>query len=142
MKIEVNSKERAEKIQRIIAERLGGQAVYKITSITSPEAMLKDRPAPGTTKEHEELMQLPEVQAKLAEMMRDHWRGWVNIPLPALNGKTPMEAVRNPDGKEQVQALLQQFERDMESHGQAGIAREDLDLLRERLGLAGAGDDM
>jgi len=57
--------------------------------------------------------------------------------LPALDGKTPMEAVRDPDGKEQVEALLRQFERDMESQGQPGIAREDLALLRKKLGLAG-----
>ena len=32
--------------------------------------------------------------------------------LPALNNKTPLEAVRNADGREMVEALIGQFERD------------------------------
>jgi hypothetical protein len=31
--------------------------------------------------------------------------------IPALGGRTPIEAVRDPDGKEAVEALLLQFER-------------------------------
>jgi hypothetical protein len=31
---------------------------------------------------------------------------WVDIPVPALNNKTPKNAVKTKDGKEAVEALL------------------------------------
>lgn len=48
--------------------------------------------------------------AQLAEMQRLHYEIWPEIPLPALNGRTPIDAVKYPDGREIVEALLSQFE--------------------------------
>ena len=55
--------------------------------------------------------------------------------LPALNGKTPLQAVKTRDGKEMVEALLMKFERsgkDSNPPLDPAIIAE----LRERLGLA------
>ena len=49
-------------------------------------------------------------RAQLAEMQRLHYEIWPEIPLPALNGRTPIDAVKYPDGREIVEALLSQFE--------------------------------
>jgi hypothetical protein len=57
-------------------------------------------------------MQLPEVREHLEEFLRKHWEGWAYQPIPALRGKTPSEAVSSADGREAVEALLRDAERD------------------------------
>ena len=80
-------------------------------------------------------MQNPEVQRVLAESMRSHWEGWVNMKIPALGNRTPREAVRPADGREAVEALLQDFERErgiqpeMNEFNRRGVQR-----VRELLG--------
>ncbi len=74
------------------------------------------RPQPGI-KAHrreqkaEDLNALPEIQVQIAEAMRAHYRDWPSQKLPALKGKTPLQAIRTRDGKEMVAALLMDFER-------------------------------
>jgi hypothetical protein len=38
--------------------------------------------------------------------------GWVDRKIPALEGKSPREAVKSADGRESVEALLRDAERD------------------------------
>jgi hypothetical protein len=90
-------------------------------------------PLPPAT-DRERLVATPEIQAALRETLRRHYRSWPDERLPALGGRTPREAVRNADGREAVQALLTQFERDMERRDpvlHAGIIEE----LRATLGI-------
>jgi hypothetical protein len=56
------------------------------------------------------------------------------IPLPALNGRTPLEAIKDADGREMVEALITQFERDA-SAMQVPVSSEVFATLRRRLGL-------
>ncbi len=63
-----------------------------------------------------------------------HYSIWPETKLPALNGKTPLQAVKTCDGREMVEALLLNSER------RSKQAAPPLDLaiiaeLRERLGL-------
>ena len=44
-------------------------------------------------------------------MMAEHFERWVTEKIPALNGQTPLEAVRDPDGREKVMALVIEAER-------------------------------
>ena len=44
-------------------------------------------------------------------MIQSHWQNWINDRIPALDGKTPRQAVNTPDGKESVEALLLDAER-------------------------------
>jgi hypothetical protein len=84
--------------------------------------------------EESELMQLPEVRARLEEFQRRHYESWPEIPLPALNGRTPLEAVKDTDGREMVEALITQFERDAGAT-QIPTSPEVFAALRRRLGL-------
>jgi hypothetical protein len=115
--VEVNSEKRAQKFRALAEKRLKGHARYKTTVIESPEAMLAERAQgkssdPEALSDHEQLIQLPEVQAQLADMMRAHYENWLDEKIPALGGKTPRQAVKHPDGRELVEALLAQVERD------------------------------
>lgn len=140
--IEVNSENRAQQFKVLIEELLPGKARYKTTVIESPQAMLTRSKKEGDTaqsrqqqKEQDELNSRPEVQAKLAEYMRQHYRDWPNQKLPALNGKTALQAVKTRDGKEMVEALLT----DIERRSRDANLPLDPDLiaeLRGKLGLA------
>ena len=81
----------------------------------------------GPDEDGTDLNELPEVKAAMAQMMRNHYRAWVDEKLPALRGRTPREAVA---------ALILQIEREgarMRPPLDPTIVRE----LRETLGLAG-----
>ncbi len=117
MTTEVNSENRAQKIRALIEEMLPG-ARYKTTVIESLQAMLARAKEEGETpasrqrqKDQDELNSRPEVQAELAKYMRQHYSTWPEIKLPALNGKTPLQAVKTKDGREMVEALLLEIER-------------------------------
>lgn len=137
---EVNSAERAATLRQEIDVRLGDSGRFKIEEIQDLDSMLSKREAgasEGTTsKEHEELMRHPEVREQLAQMMGKHWESWVDQELPALGGKSPRDAVKNPDGRESVEALLKDFER---RRGQdpftAEVNRKGIKRVREILGL-------
>ena len=84
---------------------------------------------------NDRLAEMPEVRAKISEMMAAHWEHWVDQPLPILGNRTPMEAVKEADGREVVELLVIQGERF--GHNPAMPTDEDVfRRLRERLGLA------
>lgn len=139
---EVNSENRAHKFKKLMEELLPGKARYKTTVIQSPQAMLARSEKEGDTArskqiqmEQEELNSRPEVQAQIAEFMRQHYRKWPEEKLPALNGKTPLQAVKTKDGKEMVEALLMEFER-RGKHTTPPLDPAIIAELRERLGLS------
>jgi hypothetical protein len=113
---EVNSAERAEALRHEIDGRLGDSARFKLDEIQDLDAMMdgvdEGDDEDAVSKEHEDLMQHPEVQAQVAEMIGKHWESWVDQNIPALGGKTPRKAVKTADGREAVEALLQDAERD------------------------------
>ncbi|MDO8437789.1 MAG: hypothetical protein Q7S69_06485 [Nitrosomonadaceae bacterium] len=139
---EVNSEKRAQQFKAIMAELLPGKARYKTTVIESPQAMLAQAEKEGETartrqlqEEHDELNQHPEVQAHMAEMLRQHYRDWPSQKLPALKGKTPLQAIKTRDGKEMVAALLMDFEQ-RGKHTTPPLDPAIIAELRERLGLS------
>ncbi len=138
MTCEVNSAERAERLRGIIEQKLSAEeARYKTTVIQSAEAMMRNAP-PSTAAagEHEELMRNPEVRAKVAEIMRKHWEEWPDMALPALQGKTPREAVRDELGRQQVKALLEDAEQTFRSGNNGPLGElENRVMVRSELGL-------
>jgi hypothetical protein len=138
---EVNSAERAAALRMLIEARLGSSAHAKPSVVRSVQSMLAREPTPQEDKQHErrakeqaELAAQPEVQAAVAELLRKHYRAWVDDRIPALGNRTPREAVRDRDGREAVEALISQIERDgpaMQPPLDPAIVRE----LRETLGL-------
>ena len=123
-------------------QREGAGVRYRASEIQSLEKMLADRGAGGGARggaafeESERLAQLPEVREKISEMMATHWEHWVSQPLPILGNRTPMDAVKDPDGREIVESLVIQAER----NGRSPDLQTDENVfrrLRGRLGLAG-----
>jgi hypothetical protein len=141
MTIETNSAERAATIRQEVEQRLGAAARFRLDEIQDMEAMLERSEAQDADAlalaESDELMQNPEVMAQLEEMMEKHWAGWVDEKLPALNGKTPRQAMRTADGREAVEALLADIERRPGNDGPwAELNRRGVQQVRDRLGLS------
>jgi len=137
--IDVNSQERADKIQRILKRRLGKRAVFRNAVFTSTEKILEELrnspPSPGLDIPREtdtDWKTYPEIQQKLREMSDMHWKEWLDTPLPALENQTPREAAKDPIGKELLEALLLDFEsRDSLDNPMS----PDVAALKEILGL-------
>ena len=140
---EVNSEARADAIRKKIETALGEGIRYRASEIQSPERMLADLRAAGgvrggaASEEYERLAERPEVREKISELMAAHWEHWVDEPLPILGNRTPMDAVKDPDGREIVESLVIQGERF--GHNPTSSTDEDVfRRLREKPGLAGS----
>jgi hypothetical protein len=137
---EVNSVGRARSIRVLIEKSLGEHVRYRRTRKQPLEAVVPPMPAgPGVrmsprSAEENELLQHPEVRAHLEAIQRRHYETWPETPIPALRGRTPLEAVKDADGREMVEALLRQFERDAGAT-QVPTSPEVFAALRLRLGL-------
>jgi hypothetical protein len=135
MTAEVNSNERAEAFRAIVAERLGERARYRLSEGQSLDGPgVKARRTGSGDMANEALMNAPEVQALIQEQLARHYERWVEEPVPALGGLAPLEAVKDPVGREKVEALLRDIEQTSERM-QPGPGPEILRRLRERLGM-------
>ena len=138
--VEVNSAARAKAVRATIERLLGDRVRFRrsrkqsIESVVPPMTGGSGIRAAGRSAEDEELMRHPEVRAQLAEMQRRHYESWPDTPLPALDGRTPRDAVKDPDGREMVEALISQFEREVGAMP-VSTPREVFSNLRARLGL-------
>jgi hypothetical protein len=140
---EVNSAKRAAALRSLIEQRLGDTAQVRPTVVQSVQSMLAREPSAQERarrdrrrEQQSEFAAQPEVQAALNETIRKHYRAWVDDRIPALGNRTPRQAVLDPDGREAVEALVSQIERDgpmMSPPMDPDIVRE----LRETLGLSG-----
>jgi hypothetical protein len=138
---EVNSAKRAAALRRLIERRLGDTARVRPSVVQSVQSMLRRKPTPREVSRQKrreadqaEFAAQPDVQRAMLEHMRSHYRAWVDQKIPALGNRTPRRAVRDRDGREAVEALVAQIERDgkhMSPPLDADIVRE----LRETLGL-------
>ena len=75
----------------------------------------------------------PAVAAALAEYVATKETEWLDHPVPALSGLTPREAAGDPSRREDLVALLNEFDR----HGPAplGTLTFNVDRLRRELGV-------
>jgi hypothetical protein len=143
LEIQVNSKEREQKIREEIAARLGDRARFKQAVIESPESpkFIKGRSSAREQEaldaEHAELMKNPEVRAQVQAMTDRHWEQWVDTPLPALEGMTPREASRSGGrSRELLMSLLLDFEGKSGEYPESmQILVPDVPALRRKLGL-------
>ena len=141
---EVNSWKRAQRLRKEIEKRLGSPAVHESTTAQTVEEMRKNRPpeeageAALRKAEMEALLSDPRARKFMQATMQKQIEGWVREKIPVLGGRTPIEAVRDPDGKEAVEALLLQWERrdEDQKHVSPNQIRPDLSAIRRLLNLA------
>jgi len=67
--------------------------------------------------------------------MERHCREWLTEKIPALGGKTPKQAIRSKNGREQVKELLKSFENTEEHNKRAGKPYYNLSWMWNELGI-------
>jgi hypothetical protein len=136
---DVNSRKRAEKLRREIENRLRLGAIHKETLVQTSEDLLEKvkRMPPEHRQKNEDqakLMNNPAAQAVLRDFLQKETDAWIRKKLPALGGRTPLQAVKDPDLREIVESLLLDFERHAASSYPPGAA-PDFSGIRKRLGV-------
>lgn len=141
---DVNSARRALELRELIESRLGQQARFRTDTIQTVEAMMTKRarrnPADAfaadaeAEKEANELAELPEIKAAMQEKMARHFEIWVSDSIPALGGRTPLQCMGDPVGREKVLALVIEAERGARRM-KPPVDEAVLQQLRRRLGL-------
>jgi hypothetical protein len=134
MTVLVNSQKRAETIRGQIEKRLGAAARFRLDEIGSAGNMMAEAGKP--TLAGPELLDAPEIREQVSQMLRAHWQSWVEQEIPALGHRTPRQAVRSADGREAVEALLQDAERTAaDDPVRASIENELIAEVRRKLKL-------
>lgn len=136
--VDVNSANRAKMIKEKIRSLLGTKAIYQETKINFVESAMdraKKSGAAKTKSGNDELMNKPEMRAAIENHLEKHWQSWIYEKIPALNNVAPIDAVKDPDGLEKVEALLT----DIEMHDQNAPPhmkqKKYIDETRKRLGI-------
>lgn len=138
---EVNSAARAASLRAIVEKKLPS-AQTRASDVRSLQEMMAQADTPAgrararqREAESAQLHAQPEVQAMLHASMRRHYEAWLDEEIPLLGNRTPRQAVQDADGRESVEALLRQIERDAQDQ-QLPVDPQLLEDLRKELGLA------
>jgi hypothetical protein len=106
--LETMSRERAERRRTLLEAAAGPAVAYRATSHASVQRALErlpDRPA------RPEDGVPPEAAAEIVQAFYErHYRGWLDEPLPALDGRTPREAAGLKAARPKLIALLKDME--------------------------------
>lgn len=116
--LECCSQKRLEEGKKIIEENLSNLLIHKEDIIQDPLRVLesfKDTPI----KEKEE-MPLEIKQELYIHFMDKYNKDWINQKIPALNGKTPLEAVKTKEGRRKVIEILKNIENKEEHRKREG----------------------
>jgi len=132
------SKERLDRGKVRLTEILGEDVQHRIDTY---EDMVKKAMESSAKTPSVEGDETPEkFYPLLSKTMGDLVTKWVDEKIPALDGKTPREAVKTPEGREKVEELLKDWENMEERRRKAGEPYIDINFLRQMLNLSLAFD--
>jgi hypothetical protein len=102
LKVEAMSRRRMDDCRRLLKQLLGDRirlVEIEEEGLDDVSSKIKPRSEP-----EEPLILPPEVIAELEEKML---RQWIDDSIPALGGMTPREAIKTPEGRQQVLELIE-----------------------------------
>lgn len=138
---EVNSEKRAARLRAEIEKRLGSSAAHQSSVAQTADEMLAKSPkgegsrAKVDEETVDEILRDPEVRKQIQEKVQKQVEAWAHEKIPILGGRTPMQAVRDPEGREIVESLLLDWERRADEGAYAHGIRPDIGALRRILNL-------
>jgi len=139
--LETFSRERAERGRQLVEQAAGDLVVHKLTSHQHPEQALK-RAAEGDTPDRSQPDAIS--QEELAEAAKhfldEHYRKWIDMEIPALDGLSPRQAARSPAMRTRVVEMLKDLEHMYQQGLERGEASHDPHWMWAELGLAEDGD--
>jgi hypothetical protein len=137
---EVNSETRAKRLRNEIEKRLGANATHQRTVAQTADEMLAKSPKQGRMRSKNEetvsdILRDPRMRKQVQEVVQKQTEAWAYQKIPILGGRTPMDAVRDPDGREIVESLLLDWERRADEGVYQPGLRPDFDAVRRLLKL-------
>ena len=130
LEVETISRARRQACQRRLTELLGDRIEFVATRTKTIDQVLRE---PSPEPMPEPFIPPPEFIAEMEERMLQQW---VDSSIPALGGLTPREAVKTPEGRQQVLDLIDYVEGEQEQGGPApGIFSPDYRKAKKLLGL-------
>jgi hypothetical protein len=134
VRLEANSRERADVLRARFETLCAGLVSHRAREHVDPMSKARKRKSDGRRSERVE-EKSPEAAAAVLAFKNEQYGAWLDQELPALDGKTPRQAVKTPTRRRQVEVILKEIEH-RESREPEG-ARFDVRQLRAELGLPG-----
>ncbi len=132
--VSVNSTERAAKVEALVIEAAGGRLKRPLTTIRTVEQMMSEERPERSREGADEIP--PQIARQITHDYLDkHYRETLDAPLPALDGKSPRQAVRSAAGREKVLRWLKLIENRSAQHDDAAIGEYDFAWMWAELGL-------
>lgn len=131
LQLETNSVIRADALRARVEGACGALISHRVREHSDPVSDMASLSVTGGDKIGE--LSSTEAEQLVLEFKRRHYADWPDQPLPALDGKTPREAVQTVGGRGVVDVLLKGME-NLEQRAGEG-ASFDFSRLRSELGL-------
>ncbi len=129
---EATSRPRAERGRAMIEAIAAGAVAYRATGYEDIGQALKRQPSPAAKPSDVP----PEVAAEvIGQYYEQHYRNWLDEPLPALDGRTPREAAALKSARPKLISLLKAMENMSERERREGRPAYDFGWMWEDLGL-------
>jgi hypothetical protein len=137
--VETNSAPRFDRLLGTLREQIAGDLeVVEEERLTLSELQARSRAGDSSVGPAAGPMDLeampPEVASAMEDLIRKQEAAWLDDHIPALGGRTPREGADDPTRRQDLVALLNQFD----SYGEAppGAMTFDISRLRHVLGLS------
>jgi hypothetical protein len=135
---EVNSEKRAKRLRNEIEKRLGANVIHKETVAQTVDEMAtksakRNNAGEKIDEETGDVLRDVEVRKQFQEIVQKQIEAWAYQKIPILGGRTPMQAVHDPDGREIVESLLLDWERRAEEGVYQSGIRPDFNAVRKLL---------
>lgn len=136
LKLSCMSQERADQMVELLEKRLGSLIQFKKSKRTPLESKLdSDDDFSSRPEDMEEIPQ--EIQNEvMGKFYEKYYEDWKNQPVPALSGLTPVEASKDPKGRQELEELLKYIENTEAHQKRMGKVVYGVHRLRRELGLA------
>lgn len=132
--VTVNSVERAAKVEALVTEAAGERLKRPLTTIRTVEQMMAEERPEQLAEGADEIP--PQIARQITHDYLDkHYRETLDAPVPALDGKSPRQAVRSAVGREKVLEWLKLIENRSAQHDDAAIGEYDFGWMWAELGL-------
>jgi hypothetical protein len=130
---ETTSQKRAEKARDELPRLFGGAVRFCAISYEDVEQAIKR--APQATKPKKPDIPIEEQRKILGEYYENHYREWLDEPVPALGNRTPRHAAKLKTVRPKLIALLKDFESHSERQRRSGEIAYDFTWMWAELGL-------